>query len=213
MYKADPKPHLTLKLIKKHYPDAHCELNHSNSFELLIATILSAQCTDERVNKVTLALFKKFPTPHHIAEASLTDLEKWIRPTGFYKNKAKNIKACCQLLVQNFNSKVPPNIDSLITLPGVGRKTANVVLGVAFNIPNGVVVDTHVSRLSQRLGFSKNKTPEKIELDLQKLFEKKEWIMLSHYLIFHGRRHCKARNPDCENCFLKQKCPRNHLKL
>lgn len=204
---------MTLKLIKKHYPDAHCELNHSNSFELLIATILSAQCTDERVNKVTLALFKKFPTPHHIAEASLTDLEKWIRPTGFYKNKAKNIKACCQLLVQNFNSKVPPNIDSLITLPGVGRKTANVVLGVAFNIPNGVVVDTHVSRLSQRLGFSKNKTPEKIELDLQKLFEKKEWIMLSHYLIFHGRRHCKARNPDCENCFLKQKCPRNHLKL
>lgn len=162
---------------------------------------------------MTRGLFKQFPTPQHLAEATLNDLEKWIRPTGFYKNKAKNIKACCQLLVQNFNSEVPQNMDSLITLPGVGRKTANVVLGVAFHIPNGVVVDTHVSRLSQRLGFSKNKTPEKIELDLQKLFAKEEWIMLSHYLIFHGRRHCKARNPDCENCFLKQKCPRNHLKV
>lgn len=202
----------TLKLIKKNYPQAHCELVHKNPFELLIATILSAQCTDERVNKVTAILFETYSTPETIATATQEQIEEIIKPTGFFKNKAKNIKACCESLVKNFDSKVPQNVEDLTSLAGVGRKTANVVLGVAFNIPNGVVVDTHVSRLSQRIGFSKNTTPEKIEQDLQKLFPKKEWIMLSHYLIFHGRRWCKARNPNCDECFLKERCPKNSYK-
>lgn len=205
-------PNKTLKIIKKNYPQAHCELVHKNPFELLIATILSAQCTDERVNKVTAVLFEIFPTPEKLAAASLEEIEEIIRSTGFFKNKAKNIKACCENLVQRFQSQVPQNVEDLTSLAGVGRKTANVVLGVAFNIPNGVVVDTHVSRLSQRIGLSKNTTPEKIEQDLQKLFPKKEWIMLSHYLIFHGRRWCKARNPNCEECFLKDLCPKNSYK-
>jgi endonuclease-3 len=205
----DPTPEKTLKLIKKHYPDAHCELLHKNPFELLIATILSAQCTDERVNKVTPVLFEKFPSPESLSDASLAEIEDIIRSTGFFKNKSKNIKGCCEKLVSQFKSQVPQNVDDLTSLPGVGRKTANVVLGVAFNIANGVVVDTHVSRLSQRLGFTKNKTPEKIEMDLQKTFNKKEWIMLSHYLIFHGRRWCKARNPNCKECFLSSTCPKN----
>lgn len=205
-------PNKTLKIIKKNYPQAHCELIHKNPFELLIATILSAQCTDERVNKVTAVLFEIYPSPEKLAAASLEEIEEVIRSTGFFKNKAKNIKACCENLVQRFNSQVPQNVEDLTSLAGVGRKTANVVLGVAFNIPNGVVVDTHVSRLSQRIGLSKSTTPEKIEQDLQKLFPKKEWIMLSHYLIFHGRRWCKARNPNCAECFLKDLCPKNSYK-
>lgn len=204
-----PNPRHVLALLKKNYPDAHCELNHKNPFELLIATILSAQCTDERVNKVTPVLFKKFPTPEDLAEGSLKEIEEIIRTTGFYKNKAKNIKVCSQMLVHDFDSEVPASVAELTQLAGVGRKTANVVLGVAFNIPNGIVVDTHVSRISQRLGFSKNKNPEKIEADLIKIFPKKEWIRLSHYLIFHGRRSCKARSPSCKECFLNSICPKN----
>ncbi len=204
-----PNPRHVLALLKKNYPDAHCELNHKNPFELLIATILSAQCTDERVNKVTPVLFKKFPTPEDLAEGSLKEIEEIIRTTGFYKNKAKNIKVCSQMLVHDFDSEIPTSVAELTQLAGVGRKTANVVLGVAFNIPNGIVVDTHVSRISQRLGFSKNKNPEKIEADLIKIFPKKEWIRLSHYLIFHGRRSCKARSPSCKECFLNSICPKN----
>lgn len=203
-----PNPRQILALLKKNYPDAHCELNHKNPYELLIATILSAQCTDERVNKVTPILFKKFPTPQALAEGSLKEIEEIVRTTGFYKNKAKNIKVCCQMLVHHFDSEVPRSAAELTQLAGVGRKTANVVLGVAFSIPNGIVVDTHVSRISQRLGFSKHKTPEKIEADLLKIFPKKEWIRLSHYLIFHGRRRCKARSPNCKDCFLDSICPK-----
>lgn len=206
------EPSNTLTLIKKNYPNAHCELNHKNPYELIIATILSAQCTDERVNKVTQILFDKYPTPESLAEGHLEEIEEIIRPTGFFKNKAKNIKSCSEKIISQFHGQVPKTAEELTTLPGVGRKTANVVLGVAFQIANGVVVDTHVSRLSQRIGFSKNQTPEKIEMDLQALFPKKEWIMLSHYLIFHGRRWCKARNPNCSECFLKDQCPKNEYQ-
>lgn len=191
------------------FPDAHCELKHNNPFELLVATILSAQCTDERVNKVTPNLFRKFPTPLAMSQACTEEIEKIIQPTGFYKNKAKNIKNCALKLVHNHNSNIPKNLDDLITLDGVGRKTANVVLGVAFQIPNGIVVDTHVKRISQRLGLSKNKTPETIELDLLKIIPKDKWIQLSHQLIFLGRSVCKARNPMCDVCKFSKICPKN----
>lgn len=198
----------TLKLLKKHYPDAHCALNFTNPYELLIATILSAQCTDERVNKVTQVLFKKHPTAKSLANADLSEIEEIIHSTGFFKNKAKNIKMCCQTLVEIYHETVPKDLEQLIQLPGVGRKTANVVLGNAYGIASGVVVDTHVTRLSNRLGWVRTVDAVKIETALNQLCPKEDWIMLSHYLIFHGRQICKARNPDCSHCFLQSSCPK-----
>ena len=194
--------------LQKTYPDAHCELNHHNPLELLIATILSAQCTDKRVNLVTETLFKKYRTPADYAEASQEELEKAIKTTGFFRNKARNIKTCCQAIVQKHGGKVPCSMEELIELGGVGRKTANVVLGNAFEINEGVVVDTHVARLSQRLGLTQETDPIKIEQELMKLVPQAQWTMLSHWLIWHGRRRCYARKPDCQNCEISNLCPR-----
>lgn len=194
--------------LKKEYPDAHCALDHSNAFELLIATILSAQCTDERVNKVTDDLFEKYDGPKDYLEVDEEELQEDIRSTGFFRNKAKNIRGACKKIVNEFDGEVPDNMDDLLSLPGVARKTANVVLGNAFDVKSGVVVDTHVKRLSYRLGLTDEKTPEKIEKDLMELVPKKHWVMFSHWLIYHGRRVCKARNPDCENCLLNDICPK-----
>src|SRR6185503_4713477 len=190
------------------YPDAHCELNYTNPLELLIATILSAQCTDKRVNIVTADLFKKYRFAADYAKAGLTKLENEIKTTGFFRNKAKNIQACCRALVEKHGSEVPRTMDELTALGGVGRKTANVVLGNAFNINVGVVVDTHVARLSHRLGLTRETTPEKIEEDLQKLVPQDQWCLFSHLLIWHGRRRCLARLPDCPRCEVKDLCPR-----
>ncbi len=200
-----------LKLLKKKYPDAHCALNFKTSFQLLIATILSAQCTDERVNLVTVELFKKFPDAKAMNQASVGEIEELIRSTGFYKNKSKNIKECCLKLVELHNGEVPQTMEQLYDLAGVGRKTANVVLGNAFQIASGVVVDTHVCRLSNRLGWVKTLDAVKIEEKLNRICPQKDWIMLSHYLISHGRAVCKARNPDCEQCFLNKACPKRGL--
>jgi endonuclease-3 len=189
------------------YPDAHCELNFSNPLELLIATILSAQCTDVQVNKVTPALFKKYRTARAFAEADPSELEHDLRAIGLYRNKAKNIRACCRILVDAHAGKVPDTMESLVVLPGVGRKTANVVLGNAFDKNVGVVVDTHVARLSARLGLTRLTDPKKIEPVLMKLVPQKDWTLFSHWLIFHGRRRCKAINPDCPNCEIKTLCP------
>jgi endonuclease-3 len=194
-------------LLEKQYPDAHCALTYTTAVELLVATILSAQCTDERVNKVTKPLFRKYRNAKDFANADLNELEDMVKSTGFYKNKARNIQNACKILVANHKAHVPQDMDILVELPGVGRKTANVVLGNAFGIASGVVVDTHVGRLSRRMGFTKNSDPVKVEMDLQKLFPRSMWVMLSHLLIFHGRQVCKARNPDCEKCFLKTLCP------
>jgi endonuclease III len=195
----------TIKKLRQVYPGAHCALYHHSPFQLLIATILSAQCTDERVNKVTPPLFKKFPDVKDFASAKIKDLENLVRSTGFYKNKAKNIKACAQTLMKNHDSQVPKTMNELVSLPGVGRKTANVLLGNAYGIP-GVVVDTHVGRLSRRMGFTKQKNPEIIERELETIFQKKDWIDLSHLLIFHGRALCDARKPKCDDCFLNKQC-------
>ena len=196
-----------IKRLKKAYPDAHCALNHTNAFELLIATILSAQCTDERVNIVTADLFRKYRGPKDLIEVSQAELEKDIHSTGFFRNKAKNIKAASQRLVEVYGGEIPRTMEEILTLGGVARKTANVVLGNAFGIASGVVVDTHVGRLSQRLGLSEQKTAEKIELDLQALVPKKDWIMFSHWLIYHGRQVCNARKPKCAECVLADICP------
>jgi endonuclease III len=200
-----------IRRLKREYPDAHCALNHTNAFELLIATILSAQCTDERVNIVTATLFRKYPRPQDFIAVSQEELEREIHSTGFFRNKAKNIKAACERIVEIYGGEVPQTMDELLTLGGVARKTANVVLGNAFGIASGVVVDTHVSRLSQRLGLSKEKTAEKIERDLEKLVPQKHWIMFPHWLITHGRRICNARKPLCGNCVLSDICPSREL--
>jgi endonuclease-3 len=189
------------------YPDAHCELNFSNPLELLIATILSAQCTDVQVNKVTAALFRKYRTARDFAEADPAGLEHDLRAIGLYRAKAKNIRACCRLLVDEDGGKVPETMEALVRLPGVGRKTANVVLGNAFGQIVGVVVDTHVARLSARLGLTRQTDPKKIEPVLMKLVPQQDWTLFSHWLIFHGRRRCKSVNPDCPNCELKELCP------
>jgi endonuclease III len=189
------------------YPNAHCELNFSNPLELLVATMLSAQCTDKQVNIVTESLFKKYRTARDYAEAPLAELENDLRRIGLYRNKAKNLKACCAQLLEKYEGAVPRTLAELIQLEGVGRKTANVVLGNAFQIQEGVVVDTHVSRLSQRLGLSKQIQPEKIEADLMKLIPKQEWTIFSHLLIWHGRRRCFARGPDCPHCEVRAWCP------
>lgn len=202
----------TLNLLKKNYPDAHCALNYKNPFQLLIATILSAQCTDERVNIVTKDLFATYKLPSDLAEEDVEKIEAAIRSTGFYKNKAKNIKASCQILSEKYDNRVPKTLEELVALPGVGRKTANVVLGNAFDIATGVVVDTHVTRLTNRFGWVKIQDAVKIERKLNAMFDQSEWIMLSHYLISHGRAICKARSPDCTNCFLATRCPRKGLR-
>lgn len=197
-----------IKRLKRLYPDAHCALNHKNEFELLIATILSAQCTDERVNIVTADLFRKYRNVQDFVDAPQEDLEQDVRSTGFFRNKAKNIKGAAQRIVDEFGGEVPQNMDDLLSLPGVARKTANVVLGNAFGIASGVVVDTHVKRLSFRLGLTTQKTPEKVEKDLQKLVPEKDWVMFSHWLIFHGRQVCKARKPMCDDCGFIDICPK-----
>jgi endonuclease-3 len=189
------------------YPDAHCELNYSNPLELLIATILSAQCTDKRVNLVTAGLFKRYRTAADYANAASAELEQAIKTTGFFRNKAKSIQSCCRALVENHGGQVPRRMEELVQLGGVGRKTANVVLGNAFEIDEGIVVDTHVARLSHRLGLTKGNTPEKIETNLQRLVPGSEWTLFSHLLIWHGRRRCQARNPDCPNCEVQNLCP------
>lgn len=194
------------------YPDAHCELVHRNAFELLVATILSAQCTDKRVNMVTPGLFKRYPTPAAMANATLADLEAIIRSTGFYRNKAKAIRGAAVAIVEHHGGKVPDTMDALLVLPGVARKTANVVLGNAFDRNEGVVVDTHVQRLSRRLGLTRQATPERIERDLMARFPAPQWCLLSHLLIFHGRRVCKAQKPMCEACELREMCPRIGVK-
>lgn len=196
-----------IRRLKKTYPTAHCALNHSTPFELLIATILSAQCTDERVNIVTSTLFRKYRGPQDFAVVSQEELEQDVKSTGFFRNKAKSIRAASQKILDEFGGKVPQTMDEILSLAGVARKTANVVLGNAFGIASGVVVDTHVARLSQRLGLTKEKTPEKIERDLQKLVPKKDWVMFPHWMIFHGRQICQARKPKCTECPLADICP------
>jgi endonuclease-3 len=202
-----------IKRLKKAYPDAHCALNHSNAFELMIATILSAQCTDERVNIVTADLFRKYRIPDDYLNVAREELEKDIHSTGFFRNKAKNIQAACKRLVEVYNREIPQTMEEILTLGGVARKTGNVVLGNAFGIPSGVVVDTHVGRLSQRLGLTRNETAEKIEKDLMELVPKKHWIMFPHWMIFHGRQVCIARKPKCEICVLGDICPSRPLFL
>ncbi len=201
-----------LRRLSKAYPDATCALNYESPLQLLVATILSAQCTDKRVNLVTADLFRKYPSATELARVTLTKLEKAIQSTGFFRNKAKNIKACCQQLVDDYDGAVPEDLARLVTLPGVGRKTANVVMGTAFHVPTGVVVDTHVGRNSQRLGLSSESNPEKIERDLMRLLPKREWIDFSHRMILHGRQVCKARKPACESCSLSDICPRIGVK-
>ena len=194
--------------LKLAYPTAHCELGHSNPLQLLISTILSAQCTDRRVNIVTKTLFKKFRSADDYAKVDLAALERDIKTTGFFRNKAKHIKACCEKLLEQHGGKVPRTMEELTQLPGVGRKTANVVLGNAFGINVGVVVDTHVARLSNRLGLTKEASPEKIEQDLMKLVPQPDWALFSDLLIWHGRRRCAARKPDCAGCEVQNLCPR-----
>jgi endonuclease III len=189
------------------YPQAHCELNYTNALELLIATILSAQCSDRQVNIVTEALFKKYRSARDYAGAVAAVLEEDIRRIGLYRSKAKNIKAACQALVEQHGGEVPRTMEALTALGGVGRKTANVVLGNAFGVNVGIVVDTHVARLSRRLGLTAETAPEKIEAALQRLVPQKEWMLFSHWLIWHGRRRCMARGPDCEHCEIQADCP------
>lgn len=198
---------LLARRLPKIYPDAHCELNYRSPFELLVATILSAQCTDKRVNIVTKELFRHHKRPEDFAEMPQEALEKLIHSTGFYRNKAKNIRAAAQKILAVHHGSIPRTLEELSALPGVGRKTANVVLGNAFDINEGVVVDTHVTRLSNRLKLTTNKDPVKIERDLVKLFPQRVWADLSHWFIWHGRRRCYARNPDCAACEIRNLCP------
>jgi endonuclease-3 len=193
--------------LRRTYPDAHCELVHASPLELLIATILSAQCTDKQVNLVTPDLFRKYRTATDYAKAPIAELERAIRRLGFFRNKARNIVTCCQALVREHGGQVPRTMAELVRLAGVGRKTANVVLGSAFGLNEGVVVDTHVIRLSQRLGLTRHSQPEKIEQDLMALVPRAEWTIFSHWLIWHGRRRCVARKPDCARCEIRRLCP------
>ncbi len=188
------------------YPAATCALTHENPFQLLVSTILSAQCTDERVNIVTATLFPKYPTPKAFAHANPRELEQDIRPTGFFRNKTKSVMGASKQIVERFHGEVPRTMEELLTLPGVARKTANVVLGTAFGIASGVVVDTHVSRLANRLDLSQNTDPKKIEQDLMAVIPRDKWILFSHQLIWHGRRVCQARKPKCLECNLEQLC-------
>lgn len=195
-----------IEILKKTYPDAKCSLDFTTPFEMLIAVILSAQCTDERVNKTTPSIFNKYSTPEDFDKMPLETLEELIHPCGFYKNKAKNIKLTARKILEDFNGKVPETMEDLLTLPGVGRKTANVVMLEAFNKPQGIAVDTHAKRLSNRIGFSKEETPEKIEQDLLKLFPYEYLKDINHLLIYHGRAICTARSPKCDNCPIHPYC-------
>ena len=195
-----------LRRLQTAYPNAECALHHRNAWELLVATILSAQCTDARVNMVTPELFRKFPTPQAMAEASLPAIEEEIRSTGFYHNKAKSISGAAKKISGEFGGKVPKTMAELLTVPGAARKTANVVLGVAYHVAEGVVVDTHVLRLSNRLGLTRQTDPKKVEQDLMQIIPKDKWIIFSHQLIWHGRRVCQARKPRCMECNLEKIC-------
>jgi endonuclease-3 len=197
----------TFARLSTFHSDAHCELVHESPFQLIVATVLSAQTTDVLVNRITPDLFRAYPSPSSLALAKQEDVESILNRMGMFRQKAKNIIGLAQKLVAEHGSEVPRTLDALVELPGVGRKTANVVLGVAFNAPEGVVVDTHVQRISQRLGWTKYETPEKIEQDLMKLFPRKDWDQLSHVLIFHGRRVCFARKPSCVTCVVNDVCP------
>jgi len=201
-----------IRRLKRAYPGAKCSLNHSNPFELLIATILSAQCTDERVNIVTADLFRKYRKPEDYLKVSPRELEKDIQSTGFFRNKTKSIQGASKMLAETYGGEVPRTMDQLLELPGVARKTANVVLGNAFEIKAGVVVDTHVTRLSHRLGLSEEKTAEKIEQDLIQIVPKKDWVIFPHLMIYHGRKICRARNPQCAECEIERPCPSSFLK-
>lgn len=188
------------------YPDATCELNHENAFQLLISTILSAQCTDVRVNQVAETLYKKYPTPEAFAHANPSELEQDIRPTGFFRNKTKSIMGASKAILEHFAGQVPRTMEEMLTLPGAARKTANVVLGTAYGIASGIVVDTHVIRISNRLDLTRNEDPKKIEMDLMRVIPKEKWIKFSHQIIWHGRRVCQARKPKCVECNLEQIC-------
>jgi endonuclease III len=204
---SDPaRVRIILQKLDEAYPAATCALKHENPFQLLISTILSAQCTDERVNQVTATLFPKYPTPQAFAYANPSELEKEIRPTGFFRNKTKSIMGASKKIVEEFGGQVPKTMEELLTLPGVARKTANVVLGTAFGIPAGVVVDTHVQRVTGRLDLTKNTDPKKIEQDLMRAIPQERWILFSHQLIWHGRRVCQARKPRCLECNLERIC-------
>ena len=205
----------TLQIItklKRTYPDAHCELHHSNPLQLLIATILSAQCTDERVNKVTPALFARCRTARDFAEIPTPELEELVRTTGFFRSKAKSIRGCAAALVKDHGGEVPGTMEQLHKLRGVGRKTANVVLGNAFNLAEGIVVDTHVGRLSRRMGLTRQHDPVKVEKALVKIVPKSDWTLFSHLLIWHGRRRCSARKPDCTHCEIYSLCPKRGVR-
>lgn len=201
-----------VRALEADYADATCALVHRSAFELLVATILSAQCTDVRVNLVTKDLFRRWPTPADMARAPIGTLERAIQSTGFFRNKAKSIKACSQELMEKYDGKVPREMDQLVALAGVGRKTANVVLGTAYGLATGVVVDTHVARISQRLGLTRQSDPVKIEQDLMQLLPKKEWIDYSHRIIHHGRKICAARKPLCDECSMEKFCPKIGVK-
>jgi len=205
------KPLEIIKRLKKEYGNPGTALKHKNPWELLVATVLSAQCTDERVNKVTPLLFKKFPDAKAMAKADLEEIEKLVRSTGFYKQKAKRLKAIAKKVIEDYNGKVPDSMEELVKLPGVARKTANIVLSYGFGKIEGIAVDTHVRRISYRLGLTKNKDPAKIEKDLMKEFDKKYWILVNSLLIQHGREVCKARKPACEECVLRDLCPKKGL--
>ena len=196
-----------IELLEKEHRDAKIALNHTNPLELLIATILSAQCTDERVNVVTKTLFKKYRSIEDYAGADLKELEQDIRSTGFYRNKARNIKKCCQIILDKFGSQVPKTMEEILELPGVARKTANIVLSNAYGVVEGIAVDTHVRRLSRRLGLTANDNPDKIEQDLMKLVPKSKWMRFTELLIFHGRKTCTAKRPKCETCVVDKLCP------
>lgn len=200
-----------ISLLKKTYPEAATALLHTSALQLLVSTILSAQCTDERVNKVTKELFLKYRTVKDFAGADQSEFEQDIRSTGFFRAKAKNIINCCKALIEKHKGTVPDNMEALIQLPGVGRKTANVILGNFFGKVEGIVVDTHVKRLSERLGFTKQTGPEKIELDLMKIILKKDWIAIGNLLIWHGRKICQARKPNCAECIVNNHCPSAHI--
>jgi endonuclease-3 len=201
-----------IRRLKRAYPGAKCSLNHSNPFELLVATILSAQCTDERVNIVTADLFRKYRKPEDYLKVPPRELEKDIQSTGFFRNKTKSIQGTARMLTEQYDGEVPQTMDELLELPGVARKTANVVLGNAFDIHAGVVVDTHVTRLSHRLGFTQQKTAEKIEQELIPIVPKKDWVIFPHLMIYHGRKICKARTPLCAECTIEKQCPSSYLK-
>lgn len=199
-----------IEILKRTYPDAKCSLDFSTPFEMLVAVMLSAQCTDERVNKTTPSIFNKYSTPEDFANIPLPELENLIHPCGFYKNKAKNIKATAKIIVEKYNGKVPETMEELMALPGVGRKTANVVMLEAFNKPQGIAVDTHCMRIANKLGLSSAKEPEKIEQDLLKIIPKEYYKDVNHILIWHGRNICTARTPKCSNCPLNKKCPKGN---